>query len=129
MIVRNVVDHQGVELMFNLYAPTVRNVEVLRLEKRLDEELLYLRDADPKYSTFPMDMTPEILADGQEVPINDEVIPLTPPPWTRKWERYADRLHGYSFDMDELLAMRKKKLEIFNSKFGPVRHFPLLFMS
>lgn len=44
-IVRNVIDGQGIEFRFELYAPTIRNIEVIRLEKRLDDELYYLRDA------------------------------------------------------------------------------------
>lgn len=60
----------GVEIMYDMYNPTIQKFEVLRLEKRLDDELLYLRDALPEYSTFPFDLTPENLPEGAEVPIN-----------------------------------------------------------
>ena len=53
MVVRNVIEGMGVEFMFDLYSPTLKDVEVLRLEKRIDEELYYLRDCDPKHSTIP----------------------------------------------------------------------------
>lgn len=43
---------------------------MIKLEKRLDDELYYLRDALPEYSTFPEDMEPEILPDGMPIPIN-----------------------------------------------------------
>jgi large subunit ribosomal protein L19 len=42
-ILRNVVEGQGVEFMYRLYNPTVLRIEVLKLEKRLDDELYYLR--------------------------------------------------------------------------------------
>lgn len=64
-IVRNVIDHQGVEIMYELYDPTIVKVEVLKLEKRLDNELLYLRDALPEYSTFDVDMETEVLPEGK----------------------------------------------------------------
>lgn len=43
---------------------------MLRVEKRLDDKLFYLRDALPEYSTFSFDMDPEILPEGTPVPIN-----------------------------------------------------------
>ena len=42
-ILRNVVEGQGVEFMYQMYNPTLVKIEVLRLERRLDEELYYLR--------------------------------------------------------------------------------------
>merc|ERR1711972_904054 len=84
---RNVVDHQGVEIMYEMYSPLIQNIEILRVEKRLDEELLYLRDALPEYSTFPMDMEPEPLPDGAAVPINPIKVQLKPRPWHERWER------------------------------------------
>ncbi|KAK3881279.1 hypothetical protein Pcinc_014265 [Petrolisthes cinctipes] len=84
---RNVIDHQGLEIMYEMYSPLIRNIEVLRLEKRLDEELLYLRDALPEYSTFPLDMEPELLPEGAPVPINDIKVKLKPRPWHERWER------------------------------------------
>lgn len=50
--------------MYEMYDPTIQKVEVLRLEKRLDNELFYLRDALPEYSTFDVDMETEILPEG-----------------------------------------------------------------
>jgi large subunit ribosomal protein L19 len=43
---------------------------VVKLEKRLDDSLLYLRDALPEYSTFDMNMKPVILESSKEVPVN-----------------------------------------------------------
>ena len=42
-ILRNIVEGQGVEFMYHMYSPTIVKIEVLRLEKRLDDELYYLR--------------------------------------------------------------------------------------
>ena len=42
-ILRNVIEGQGVEFMYQMYNPTILKIEVLRLEQRLDEELYYLR--------------------------------------------------------------------------------------
>ncbi|XP_039435698.1 39S ribosomal protein L19, mitochondrial [Culex pipiens pallens] len=87
-ILRNVVDNQGVEVMYDMYDPTLLKVEVLRLEKRLDEHLLYLRDALDEYSTFDLNMEAEILPEGAPVPVNDVKVTLKPRPWYARWERH-----------------------------------------
>jgi len=86
-ILRNVVDKQGVEILYQLYSPLILKVEVLKLEKRLDDELLYLRDALPEYSTFDFNMEPEIPAENSLVPINSLKVQLKPRPWLERWER------------------------------------------
>lgn len=53
-----------------MYDPTILNVQILRLEKRLDDKLFYLRDALPEYSTFPFNMDPEAVPEGMPVPVN-----------------------------------------------------------
>lgn len=58
------------QIRYQMYDPTIQKIQVLRLEKRLDEKLYYLRDALPEYSTFPFDMDPEILPEGTAVPVN-----------------------------------------------------------
>ncbi|XP_011304778.1 39S ribosomal protein L19, mitochondrial [Fopius arisanus] len=87
-LLRNVIDNQGVEIKFDLYDPAIQQIDCLRLEKRLDEELYYLRDAPLEYSTFPMDMEVELLPEGSEVPINPLKVPLKPAPWLKRWEIY-----------------------------------------
>lgn len=62
------------------------NFHVCRLEKRLDNELLYLRDAPLEYSTFPFDMEKE-LSYATSVPVNKIKIPLKEQKWLEKWER------------------------------------------
>lgn len=97
-ILRNVIDHQGVEVKYEMYDPSIQKIEVIRLEKRLDEKLFYLRDALPEYSTFAENMEPEILAEGRDVPINELQVKLKPRPWLEKWER--QELKGVS-NIDE----------------------------
>lgn len=86
-VLRNVVDHQGVEITYQLYDPTIQKIDLIRLEKRLDSELLYLRDAYPEYSTFDLNMEPEILPEGTPVPINKTMVKMKPRPWEQRWER------------------------------------------
>lgn len=115
-IVRNVIESQGMEFMYELYSPTVKDIEVLRLEKRLDDELYYLRDADHKYSTFPANISSEILPDGQPVPLNDIVVKLGPKPWFKRWERFTERLFGFSFrdsDLPEDDQIRQERQNMF----------------
>ncbi|KAG9509831.1 39S ribosomal protein L19, mitochondrial, partial [Fragariocoptes setiger] len=85
---RNHIDGFGVEVRYDMYNPTIRSVEVIKLEKRLDTHLLYLRDALPEYSTFPTDMRPVPLEEGSEVPVNKTRVIMKPLPWSHHWERY-----------------------------------------
>lgn len=61
----------GIEILYQIYDPTIRKIELIKLEKRLDHDLLYLRDALPEYSTFPQDMETVFLPDHHKIPIND----------------------------------------------------------
>lgn len=69
-----------------MYDPTIQKIEVLRLEKRLDPHLYYLRDALPEYSTFDVNMEAEILPEGEPVPVNSIKVKLRPRPWNQRWE-------------------------------------------
>lgn len=73
--------------MYDIYNPTIQKIEVLKLEKRLDEDLGYLRDCPPEYSTIPFDFEPVVLPPGAKVPLNEIKVKLNPKPWTHKWER------------------------------------------
>ncbi len=57
-ILRNVVDGIGVEMMFELYSPAIKEIQVLKLEKRRRAKLYYLREKPPKYSTVKESMKP-----------------------------------------------------------------------
>lgn len=56
--------------MYHMYNPAIQKIEVIRLEKRLDDELMYLRDAPLEYSTFPQNMEPQMIAKDSAVPVN-----------------------------------------------------------
>lgn len=86
-LLRNIIDNLGVEIKYDMYDPSIRMIECLRLEKRLDDELIYLRDAPPEYSTFPLDMEAEFLPESAEIPVNELKVPLNPRPWSAKWEQ------------------------------------------
>ena len=85
---RNIVDGLGVEISYELYNPTITRMEVLKLERRLDENLAYLRDAPPEYCTFAFDMEPVKLPPGSGVPLNTIQVPITSTHWQYKWERH-----------------------------------------
>lgn len=105
-VLRNVIDNQGVEIIYNLYDPIIQKIEVIRLEKRLDDDLQYLRDALPEYSTFDLNMETEIHAEGSEVPVNPLRVQLRPRPWSQKWER--KNLKGVE-DIDALLYPKHQR--------------------
>ena len=79
----NHIDGELYEMEYYLYSPLIKNIEVLKLEKSVDEDLNYLRDCDAKYSTFPFDMPKILLPPGEPVPINDKKVLLefTPSKW------------------------------------------------
>lgn len=86
-ILRNCIDHQGIEVTYDIYDPTIQKIEVLRLEKRLDDNLFYLRDCLPEFSTIDLNMEPEYLPEGAAVPTNDIKVIMKPRPWTQRWDR------------------------------------------
>lgn len=104
-VLRNVVDHQGLEINYRIYSPIVQNIEVLRLEKRLDSQLYYLRDAPHEYSTFPFDMEAEYHPDDAPVPINPMIVKLNPPPWIFKY--YLMNLKGVEYEADFPYAIER----------------------
>nr|XP_055042380.1 39S ribosomal protein L19, mitochondrial [Misgurnus anguillicaudatus] len=97
-VLRNVVDGQGVEICYELYSPRLRKIEVLKLEKRLDDNLMYLRDALPEYSTFDFDMKPVPYELSGDVPVNPLKVKMRPKPWSKRWERPKFNIQGIRFD-------------------------------
>lgn len=111
LVLRNAIDNQGVEVKYELYDPTIQKIEVLLLEKRLDEKLYYLRDAPLEYSTFDPNMEAKHLPDGEPVPVNTIQVNLRPRPWMQRWER--KELKGVtqeSIDKHITDKMRKQKV-------------------
>ncbi|XP_078486022.1 large ribosomal subunit protein bL19m-like [Ciona intestinalis] len=69
-LLRNIVEGEGIEIVYQLYSPVMLKYEVLRLEKWLDTDLRYLRDADPDYCTISFDMPAEApLPPTEELPV------------------------------------------------------------
>ncbi|KAM7541878.1 hypothetical protein Aperf_G00000008866 [Anoplocephala perfoliata] len=102
---RNVIDRTAVEVNFELYNPTLLSIEVLLLEKRLDQNLLYLRDAPLSESRIPFDLAPVPHEKGAPVPINDKKVQLLPRPWHFQWH-----LHGYrGIDPESLYGQLTRK--------------------
>ncbi|XP_001365631.2 39S ribosomal protein L19, mitochondrial [Monodelphis domestica] len=98
-VLRNIIEGQGVEICFDLYSPRIQEIQVMRLEKRLDDNLMYLRDALPEYSTFELDMKPEAPASSGEVPVNPLQVKMKPKPWSKRWERPKFNIRGIRFDL------------------------------
>ncbi|XP_015262689.1 PREDICTED: 39S ribosomal protein L19, mitochondrial [Gekko japonicus] len=95
---RNIIEGQGVEICFEIYNPLIQEIKVLKLEKRLDENLTYLRDALPEYSTFDVNMAPVPLAANEEVPVNKMKVKMKPRPWSAHWEHPRFKIQGINFD-------------------------------
>ena len=60
-------------------------------------------------------MVPELLPDGETVPLNDIVVSLGPLPWNRQWQRMDDRLYGYSYNPNLLPYDKAKQLDNFRN--------------
>lgn len=108
-ILRNVIDHQGVEVLYEMYDPALQKIEVLRLEKRVDDKLLYLRDSLPEFSTFNVNMEMEILPEGSPVPVNQIQVTLKPRPWLERWER--QNLKGVANILEHIFEKQVKRAE------------------
>ena len=121
-ILRNVIDGQGIEIMYEMYSPVIQNVEVLRLEKRLDEDLMYLRDAPQEYSTVPLDMEPTPLPKGTTVPVNTIRVKLNPRPWHQRWER-CDLKGVEPFEVSQKLRDKAEKVKKPWEKFDLMKQY------
>ncbi|XP_072018788.1 large ribosomal subunit protein bL19m-like [Amphiura filiformis] len=105
---RNHVNGEGVEICYMMYNPLITKIECLKLEKRPDDHLLYLRDALPEYSTIDFNMNAIKHPPGKAVPVNDIKVKMKPKPWYMKWER--KELQGIDFSIlpEEKLEHAKK---------------------
>uniref|UniRef100_A0A8D0FN55 Large ribosomal subunit protein bL19m n=1 Tax=Strix occidentalis caurina TaxID=311401 RepID=A0A8D0FN55_STROC len=100
-VLRNVIEDQGVEICYELYSPRIQAIEVLKLEKRLDDNLMYLRDALPEYSTFDVNMKPVSHLEHEEIPVNKLQVRMKPKPWSKRWERPKYNIKGIKFELPE----------------------------
>nr|XP_020444172.1 39S ribosomal protein L19, mitochondrial [Monopterus albus] len=106
-VLRNIINSQGVEICYELYSPRIQKIEVLKLEKRLDDNLMYLRDALPEYSTVDPDMKPVPFSPTEEVPVNTIKVKMRPKPWSKRWERPKFNIQGIAFS----LCLTPEKME------------------
>ncbi|KAG7508989.1 39S ribosomal protein L19, mitochondrial [Solea senegalensis] len=121
-ILRNVINNQGVEMCYELYSPLIQSVEVLKLEKRLDDNLMYLRDAMPEYSTVDPNMKPETFSTSGEVPVNKIKVRMRPKPWLKRWERPKFNIQGIRFD----LRLTPQQMEGAQKRAEPWREYDML---
>ncbi|XP_049613847.1 large ribosomal subunit protein bL19m isoform X2 [Syngnathus scovelli] len=98
-VLRNIINSQGVEICYELYNPRIQEIQVLKLEKRLDDNLMYLRDALPEYSTVDPEMKPVPISPTGEVPVNTLQVKMRPKPWSKRWERPKFDIRGIRFDL------------------------------
>lgn len=121
--VRNVIDNQGIEVTYDLYDPAIQKIEVLKLEKRLDDRMIYLRDALPEYSTIDLNMEPEIHAEGAPVPVNETIVKMKPFPWFQKWEQ--QNLKGVE-ELEPHLNWWRKKQKKLPQNYKPWEKYDLM---
>lgn len=67
---RNFIDGQGIEMMYETYSPLVQKIEVLKLERRRKSKLYYLRDKMPSEYTFKQSFKPVKHHNEKTVPIH-----------------------------------------------------------
>ncbi|XP_067400958.1 large ribosomal subunit protein bL19m isoform X2 [Emydura macquarii macquarii] len=122
-VLRNVIEGQGVEIRYELYNPRIREIQVLKLEKRLDDNLMYLRDAFPEYSTFDVNMQPVAHSANDEIPVNKLKVKMKPKPWTKRWERPQFNIQGIHFELPEKIMEEAQKWSKPWIKFDMLREY------
>lgn len=98
----------------------------VRLEKRLDDELFYLRDAPPEFSYFPQNMEAEYLPEGSAVPLNELKVPLKPPPRLTRWELHHN-IRGI-IDRTDGVTEKRKRRAMHPQNWKPWEEFDLVKM-
>ncbi|XP_034018400.1 39S ribosomal protein L19, mitochondrial [Thalassophryne amazonica] len=121
-VLRNIIDNQGVEICYQMYNPRIQKIEVLKLEKRLDDNLMYLRDALPEYSTVDPDMKPVSSSLTEDVPVNKLRVKMRPKPWSKRWERPIFNIKGIDFEQ----CLTPEKMEHAQKWAQPWREYDML---
>ncbi|XP_075779520.1 large ribosomal subunit protein bL19m [Pelodiscus sinensis] len=122
-VLRNVIEGQGVEFCYEIYNPRIQEIKVLKLEKRLDDNLMYLRDALPEYSTFDVNMKPVPYSPNDEIPVNQLKVKMKPKPWSKRWERPYFNIQGIHFELPEEIMEEAQKLSQPWIKFDMLREY------
>ncbi|KAI3387899.1 hypothetical protein SNEBB_009147 [Seison nebaliae] len=115
-ILRNFIEDYGVEKFYYLYDPKITSIQLLRFEKRLDDDLTYLRDALPEYSTIPLDMKEDIRLtsssfDVDNVPMNKTKVKMKEfNSWTQNWlNKRVQGINWNSVDVPEFKLRKAKR--------------------
>ncbi|XP_039257373.2 large ribosomal subunit protein bL19m-like [Styela clava] len=126
---RNILDGEAVEIIYQLYSPIIQKIEVLRLEKWIDTDLRYLRDAsDSSICTIDLDMIPEaILPPSEKLPVFEKKIKMRPwKRWNWKYHRsWPQPQNAYLNEhfVEEELIMNEKYIDLHSwRKFDICRH-------
>ncbi|EDV25234.1 uncharacterized protein TRIADDRAFT_56974 [Trichoplax adhaerens] len=68
-LLRNIIDGHGIEMMYETYSPLVQKIEVLKLERRRQSKLYYLRDKMPSEYAVKQSFKPVKYNDNKTVPV------------------------------------------------------------
>ncbi|KAM9840649.1 large ribosomal subunit protein bL19m [Aulostomus maculatus] len=121
-VLRNIINNQGVEICYELYSPCIQSIQVLKLEKRLDDNLIYLRDALPEYSMVDPNMVPVLLPPNEDVPLNKLKVQMRPRPWSKRWELPRFNIKGIQFE----LSLSPARMENAKNTGRPWEEFDML---
>lgn len=131
-LLRNVIDEEGVEVMYQLFSPIIQKYEVLRLEKWLDTDLRYLRDADPAVCTINPNMAAEAPPPpNQPLPVfkgkvnmKDKVL------WGWKYHKHwpppKNAYLAEHFIEEQLIVHKKHHEEYSHLKYDICRHYDFI---
>ncbi|CAH1227952.1 MRPL19 [Branchiostoma lanceolatum] len=122
---RNVINGQGIEICYELYNPTINQVQVLKLQKSVDPHMVYLRDALPEYSTIDFNLAPVQHNPEDPVPVLDTKVILKPPPWYWRWERVE--LQGIDMEHMKENHLSQKRLDKMDDHRKPWMEFDLMY--
>lgn len=128
-VLRNVIEGEGYEIMYHLYSPTIQSIQVLRLEKWVDTDLRYLRDADPKHCTIDPNMIPEAPTPvSQPLPVFQDKVSLCDKlfwgfKFDRTWPRpYNAYIEEHLLEEDYIERERIREAHSFR-KYDICRHY------
>nr|CAB3263963.1 39S ribosomal protein L19, mitochondrial-like [Phallusia mammillata] len=131
---RNVIDGEGIEVVYHLYGPYIQKMEVLHLEKWVDTDLRYLRDADPSYCTIDPDMQPKALPPTSvELELFRERVKLNKSPrWQFQYQKHWPPPYNADFQShfleDELIESERFSAMESWRKYDICRHYDVTEM-
>jgi len=128
-VLRNVIEGEGFEIMYHLHSPTIQEIQVLRLEKWIDTDLRYLRDADAKHCTIDPNMIAQAPTPvSQPLPVFKEKVNLGDRTWwgwkfDRSWPRpYNAFIEEHLLEEDYIERDRLRERQTY-LKYDICRHY------